>query len=404
MFDKKIEISSVTDFLGAIKDIESIDIELMWKQMSSILNFYQNKMCIQNEEFFYSYIENLTKRCFEHTKKAVRNNYPYMDDFNRLKKLINETVKEYLGTLYANKIQATISKYKTELELASIKNDFEDYLIKWEDQPNNHHFSTLLFRGHGKGAYKLIPSLFRGHLYREQAYIKEMIRNEPNSFIGFSFFEKLAKMQHYRCPTRLLDVTSNPLIALYFACSEKSDEGDHADIFVFAQPSTNLHMPDDLPVKALSRLAILSEEETESLYIEIKKITETKSRIKFEQDENTYKNKVVEKIYQDIRREDIAVERALDPFMFLEPLFVGCSNVASRLKAQSGSFILAPLLPKGTENPMDDLLKKMSLNITIPEKHKNDILKDLDRLCINEYTVYSDLESLSRSLTAKPFL
>ena len=90
--------------------------------------------------------------------------------------------------------------------------------------------------------------------------------------------------------------------------------------------------------------------------------------------------------------------------MFLEPLFVGCSNVASRLKAQSGSFILAPLLPKGTENPMDDLLKKMSLNITIPEKHKNDILKDLDRLCINEYTVYSDLESLSRSLTAKPFL
>lgn len=42
----------------------------------------------------------------------------------------------------------------------------------------------------------------------------------PEEFVGLrSNFEVLSKMQHFEFPTRLLDLTENPLVALYFAIS-----------------------------------------------------------------------------------------------------------------------------------------------------------------------------------------
>lgn len=400
---KKYEIKTVAKLLKVLHNIESNEIELLWEQTSSLLDFYKNKLNFQNEDFFYRYIVKKLERCVRHTEKGIRNDFPYMENFKKLKQLTQKTAKQYLSISNQNKLEQVINKSKESLDIASANSDFVTVPVEFDSQSKYQHYAAFLFRGHGKKEYKLESSIFRGHIYREQAYIKEMLRNETDSFAGLSFFEKLAKIQHYRCPTRLLDVTSNPLIALYFACSEKSDKDDNANVFVFVQPSTNLFLSDDLAVKVLSRLAILSYEETESLYTYIRSIIESPD-ITFAKVNGTYENEQLEKIYQDLRREDNSVERDFDPFMFLEPLFVGCSNVVSRIKAQAGSFILPPLLPGLSEHLMDDLLQHMSLCISIPEESKKDILKELDRLCINEYTVYCDLESLSKTLKTKSFL
>ncbi|NDZ06777.1 FRG domain-containing protein [Pseudomonas aeruginosa] len=63
----------------------------------------------------------------------------------------------------------------------------------------------------------VMPSIDRdGLLENEDKLFKEFIIRNPDEFKGQrSTFEILTKMQHYGLPTRLLDITTNPLVALF---------------------------------------------------------------------------------------------------------------------------------------------------------------------------------------------
>lgn len=101
----------------------------------------------------------------------------------------------------------------------------------------------LFYRGQSDKAYTLTPSVFRkGLLEKEHALIHDLLLNSPHEFNGIeNILERLIKMQHYGLPTRLLDISTNPLVALFFACNQNFDKDGEVIVFYdYMQRPTNL--------------------------------------------------------------------------------------------------------------------------------------------------------------------
>lgn len=89
------------------------------------------------------------------------------------------------------------------------------------------------FRGQRDHRWGLQPGVARksAHLYEEITLLKEFKRDAANrtNFRPTDGWEWLTLAQHYGLPTRLLDWTEDPLVALYFACEAPSDGAEDTE-------------------------------------------------------------------------------------------------------------------------------------------------------------------------------
>lgn len=118
--------------------------------------------------------------------------------------------------------------------------------------PKQVHTPKFIFRGHGNHEnYKILPGIFRTHepahgitatMYSQMEYnilydfiseacryVKDVTVNDIPTWLEIA--------QHFGVPTRLLDFTENPLVALYFACSDLTNT--QASVWIINEVSYN---------------------------------------------------------------------------------------------------------------------------------------------------------------------
>lgn len=252
---------------------------------------------------------------------------------------------------------------------------------------------TLFFRGHADTEYLAQPSIFRSipdsetaakYIDKEEQLFHDMIMRCPEDFANCSSaFDFLVKMQHYGLPTRLLDITSNPLVALYFACYSLSGTGKNGktgEVLIYQVPDKDIKFYDSDTVSVISNLAKLPSD------FDINKVNDRKRYL------HTIK---AEKPYF----EDVIVENDLHRVICVKPKLDN-----KRIIKQSGAFLLFGMgtstgYQKVTAAKTPDEFHSASINrINISASFKSKIIDELKSVAISEATLFPEIDSVARFL------
>lgn len=221
----------------------------------------------------------------------------------------------------------------------------EDTMDKYRSEGSD----ILFFRGHGDSGWKLEPSLWRDNYHNrlEGILYYDFVSNAapllpPNS----NSWDILFEMRHCGLPTRLLDWSENFAVALYFAISNAP-----------VNPCIWILNP-----FKLNRLS----SEQEGILNPTTDLEYSYFGAFIDQEETSYEN----------------------------PIAIYPTKQSKRIFAQKGAFTLHGT----TRTPLEELYPECLTKIELPKNAIEKASAFLELAGINEYSVFPDLDGLSRYL------
>ena len=302
------------------------------------------------------------------------------------------------ATLYPSIIKSSKQHSDEEESVKSI----EDVLRKIQKLKNYYDTATALyFRGESVCRWHLQPSVMRNDLVAfESDMLIDLMSRRPEEFNGLTTaLAQWVLAQHFGLQTRFLNITKNPLVALFHACDEtnqKDQDEDNGRLHVFAVPRALVKPFNSDAISIIANAARLSRREQDALLG--KRYCMFRNRIRGSH-EHAAATRVV---YQLIRQEKPYFEERVDPRDLYQVFVVEPQQSSERIRAQSGAFLVSAFHERFERGEILKWNKEIPVyahyKLTILGEYKDKILKDLQLLNITREALFPGLDSSAKSV------
>ena len=256
----------------------------------------------------------------------------------------------------------------------------------------------FFFRGERCSSWELRPSLMRSENNKLRGFEGEMLfdlmSRQPEAFSGLtSAIGQWVLAQHHELRTRLLDITRNPLVALFNVCKkyDTQDGSDRKDgrLHVFAVPRDLIKPFNSDRISIIANFFKLRQNEQDLL-------------LGKESDSQYDYAEVMDRLYHFIGHEKPYFMKKIDPRDLFRVFVVEPQRSFERIRAQSGAFLISAFHERFER---DEILKWNDgipvydhYTLTVSGESKECIMDELRLLNITHESLFPGLDEAAKAV------
>ena len=250
----------------------------------------------------------------------------------------------------------------------------------------------------------LTPSVKRDDFGKHESnMLLELVSRRPEEFNKMSSaFAQIVLAQHHELRTRFLDVSKNPLVALFNACGGYKDDAkkyrnESGRLYIFGVPKSLVKPFNSDTVSIIANFAKMSEYEQELLLGKIEARPVDGRLILYPE--------TIHRLYQFVRQEKPYFQDRLEPQDLYRVFLVEPQQSPERLRAQAGAFLVSAFHKRFERDEIRKQNNRIPVyseyRLSIPSKRKYAILEYLRLMNITQETLFPGLDSSAAAITAR---